>query len=219
MKKLHYIAALLLMTSATHTQAATIYTYTGNSFTDYWNFNTHSTDATLTTPDDIVTGNFVIESAMLPNRTYWILSGGPISSFSFTSGGSTISNENLLDFSGSLYPSGNPNFWVNTNALGEISHWFITLANQSSSAAIYSRFVEDGSLNYDQFSYVSSYSHSAEWVGYNTSSPGTWTQRDSNDPVPEPTTMVLFGLGISGLLGSKLKRKRREKTKDSGQLR
>jgi hypothetical protein len=187
-------------------QATTVFTYTGNNFTQI--IDQPFPDSTYTTSMNI-SGSFTIANPLAPNLSTNVT--GDLLSFSFSDGRSTITNLNA--------DSQFTNFIVTTNGTGNIVGWGILLIaidpvqsrllriqtnsgvddlaviDQCTSAAQGNcPDVASGFLGFDQASISN---------GGGTSPSGQW----SETPLPAALPLFATGLGALGLLGWRRKRK------------
>lgn len=164
-------------------RADAIYQYVGNDFT----FG----DGPYTTTD-AVTGTITLSAALADNLSD--AAATPLS-FSFSDGVQTISSTNA---SGS-------SFTLSTNANGQITGWFISLAIPSPSnvGPVVNSIVSNSTAgdNGDMYECLvtgqTGCTFAAFYEGLNDNLPGTWTELAS--AVPEPSTWAMMLLGFAGL--------------------
>lgn len=177
-------------------QADTTYTYTGNLFTQF--FGGDSCNSGLV-GECRITGSFTVAQALGPNFAFQVITP---KSWSFTDGNSTIDNSNTL------FVQGTPVFQVGTDANGDItkgSMWNIRLDSTANPAIT---LFTDGGLSsgvlpvgVDQ-SFVEVAACSAGCAVLDND-PGTWNVSSSDAAVPEPTSVLLVGSGLLGLIRRK----------------
>ena len=170
------ILAALPSTSAL---ADTVYTYTGNPFTT-------SHVGGIYTPSDFISGSFTVATPLAPDSPYGAITP---ESFTFSDGIQTFDASNTpLTF-----------FGVATDDTGNIVGWYISLLSV------------DGVSNLNTGNgYIVGVSDEAKIDQAGTidrvfvfNDPGTWTESSTDpSPVPEPSSIVLFGTGALGLAGS-----------------
>jgi PEP-CTERM motif len=148
--------------------ADTIYTYTGNPFTQF------SGGATCP-PVCSLSGSFTLEQPLPPHHGFDILFT-PLS-FSFTDGSTTINQLGPVDL-----------FGVHTDSQGVPDMWMIDVVSQSG-ASFASR---NSQLSGDQSCLNGCVVRASEEFN-----PGTWSVS------PEPSSLLLLGSGILGLVLSR----------------
>jgi len=180
-RSLSFAAALLaaVTVAAPRADAITIYTYTGNPFTDFWGSpNPYTTS-------DYVHGYFTTAAPLAASLTDYDITGVVLSWV-------------FHDFADNHLPitSGPPagfiltDTQVSTDGSGNIVEWKIGVTNGTLPVHYISTYntlgvttdIDDGSLF-----------GAAMYGAWNINSPGTWTM------TPEPSALVLLGAGIVGL--------------------
>jgi hypothetical protein len=175
--------SLLVLGLGAPAQADETYTYTGNPFTTF-------SGTAACSPVCSLSGSFTISSALGDNFAPAFLT---LESFSFTDGGFTFTPTNTA--------AGIQGIKVGTNSTGQINVWEIDLATASVGGiykgiygTIQTGFIFDESYVYDQN--TSSYLALAS----NSDNPGTWTASSSTASVPEPSGLILLGMGLLGVV-------------------
>jgi PEP-CTERM motif len=161
--------------------ADTVYTYTGNTYT----FN----NGDIYNPSGHISGSFALASPLGDNETLEVVN--PIS-FTFTDGTFTLTKT-------TVFPLFAASFEIETDASGNITAWNIGLQDIPFHYIFTENigpYVEDYAV--DPTAPVYAYAG-------NMQDAGTWTS-SAPSPVPEPSTILLFGTGILGTLGLLRKR-------------
>jgi hypothetical protein len=179
---------MLAALPSTSALADTMYTYTGNPFTQ--GNGSLFPDAPFTT-NDFVSGSFTVSTPLAAN-----LALGPINptSFGFSDGPATLTYFNT-NFSAASEVA------VGTDATGAITSWYVDLvASATPAIEIVTINIPGAAVDFGQLPSVPPSPLSREGVNLNT--PGTWTMSDSTpSPVPEPGSIALLGSGVLGLAG------------------
>lgn len=165
------VALTVAFFSTASAKANVIYTYTGNDFT--------SVNAPYTTNDKI-TGTLVFLWGLAPNLDD-VTDEIPLS-FSFSDGQQTLDSENAV-IVGSIS--------ISTNALGNITQWYIELWGDVPGNMSAELITEN--LGGNMFD-TSTPDIDADPFGSNQDKAGSWTMT-----VPEPSTVYLLGAGLLGL--------------------
>ena len=169
------------------------YTYTGNPFT-----NDQGTDTCP--PECSLSGSFAVSSALGVGLSYVELSP---TSYSFTDG-NTVWNQSDSTIDG---------FLMSTNGTGQITNWEIELVLNSGLQPWFFSANNGPNINcvgcfgtVDQTE--SSDSNSFTGIAYNGNDEGTWTV-GAVGRVPEPSSILMLGAGILGLLSTTRRRRQR----------
>jgi hypothetical protein len=192
----------LFLLSAERVAAATIYTYTGNSydFTGDSPFISGSYDTSMS-----VSGSFTLAAPLAPNTVQFVES--TVLSFSFSDGRTTISNANA-------YLPGTA-ILIGTGNLGEVTLWSIILADAPAPTALGEQralIQSDLVADFPEISACISIVQGSCLINADFAfalTPGTWSISETPEVVPLPATLPFFatGLGALGLLGWWRKRK------------
>ena len=169
------VLAALPSTSAL---ADTVYTYTGNPFTP--------SPVGIYTSSDFITGSFTVATTLAADSPYGAITP---ESFTFSDG---IQTFNSLSTSLAF-------FAVATDDTGNIVGWYISLTADDHVASLNTSTGNVIGVNdeakIDQAGTIDRV--------FARNDPGTWTESSTDpSPVPEPSSIVLFGTGALGLAGS-----------------
>ena len=171
----------ILVFGASAAHATVIYTYTGNTFTDFLGSpNPYTTS-------DYVHGYFTVATALAPSLTNADISA-QVTSFVFHD----FADEHL-PIDSSVLPAGffiSP--WVSTDAGGKLIYWGINVTN-----GIYTHYITTYSapgVSQDYNLDLGDLNAQAGPIAWNSDSPGTWSI------VPEPSALVLVSGGLLGLM-------------------
>jgi hypothetical protein len=161
--------------------ADTVYTYTGNTYT----FN----NGDIYNPSGHISGSFDLASPLGANETWEVVN--PLS-FTFTDGTFTLTKA-------TVFPEFAESFEIETDASGNITAWNIALED----IPFHYIFTENIGPYVSDYA-VDPFAPAYAYAG-NMQDAGTWTS-SAPSPVPEPSTILLFGTGILGTLGVLRKR-------------
>jgi hypothetical protein len=179
---------LFLVPSAT--SAGTIYSYTGNYFTDFE--DPPFPFEQIFTPSDRVTG-WMSFAAPLADQSF-----GPVvpDAYSFSNGFYTLTSSDVLLLSITNV----------TVTGGSISEWQLVFADVATLGAptgtaqnsVQTENVFSASIDLGGFTLVRPNSVISQEIGYGVI-PGDWQISSTPVPVPEPSFLALLSLGLAGL--------------------
>jgi hypothetical protein len=178
-----------VLLGVSHAAANTIYSYTGNDFTDI-SYIANAFD--IYTTNSSITGSFTVSTPLGANFDG---TNFPLIDYTFSDGAQTLNNDNSTD---NL-------FEINTNAAGAITAWAIEIIG-SVSGVNYSDAIDVLNLppSLEIFDEGSIESPNGAF-GYVDDDPGIWTV--SQTPLPAAFPLFATGLGALGLFGWRRKRK------------
>jgi hypothetical protein len=165
--KIGVVATLALGATCSSAFADTTYVYTGTDFTF---------DISPYTASEMVTGSITLSAPLADNLPLSFVL--PVA-FSFSDGVQTLSYAN----------TNSDTFVVSTNARGDITNWYISVAAVVSGIPL--ELIETSALIGDYG--LSAIAVPGSFVGAYTASPGMWS------PVPEASTWAMMAVGFVGL--------------------
>lgn len=174
------VVVFAIVLFASPSKADTIYTYTGNPFTDFFN--------TACPPTCNMSGFFTLSSPLAPNTVVFNLIPD---SFSFTDGSVTITDTNATV---SPFGSGQfSDFWVTTNSLGNIVVWNTQFF--SGPNFMFSGTNPPGCVGCGVIDTSGAFVNTVVGSAFVNDNPGTW----SVTPVPEPGSVLFITTGLLGV--------------------
>lgn len=199
------IAVLLLLPAAMY--GSVVYSYTGNGYTAF------PDGAAGYTGSNHITGALIVSDPLQANQSYaWGLGGlegTPTATDTFLGG---FISDGTITYSGPF--GANPgdqigNIFITTDASGNISQWYFgfCLIDCTANPNLFttSGIPSFGGVSVDA-TQASVNAPFDQWFGYNTDAPGTWSA--GVVPTPEPSSLMMLGSGMVGLLGVMRKRLR-----------
>jgi hypothetical protein len=180
-----FTLGLLCLTLPLPLSADTTYTYTGNNYTSC--FGTYCTGGPY-----VISLTFDVKAGtQLDNLTAGTNISTDVSTFSFVDGsGLSITQSN-----------GVGHFYVGTDASGDITSWNI---EGSAPYNIDISTQSNGTFATDETFAEPTVTSGETGSGWNVNEAGCWTNQAClpTSPVPEPSSLFLFGTGLAGLVGA-----------------
>jgi hypothetical protein len=192
MKKTIFVTCgVLAMCLAAPAKADSVESYTGNTY------STVPVPSSGYTTANVITATLTFQNSLPANASLAYGYGGlgtptatdPLLAFVISDGAATF---NLSD---------GINIFLVTGSQGQIVSWFVGACGAPCSSALnidtqFGLPAPFATLGYD----ASTQGASGITLAYNTDDPGTWTS------VPEPSSLLMLGIGILGLAGLSLKK-------------
>ena len=188
------LAFCLMLVPVVSNAAPVTYSYMGNNYESYYNSSYVSGEYT----SDMHVGiNLTTLNGPLPDGASYDVRPF-LSSWIFVDGRNRIDPDNGTAF---------PQFWQNVEVSGgEITKWKLSASAgdpfgvhgpKTVGIGISSRYGFTNDHDYSQMTPPEPDAFEASWA--RVDDPGVWSR--SQTPVPEPTTLLLFGAGLVGLAG------------------
>jgi len=184
------VISLFLTVTLASPAIAETYTYTGDPFSHF--------EYGATSPPYInFSGSFTYVPALAPG-TDFNLEVVPIFPYSFTDGVHIWTESNSV----------RDDFQVNTDLAGHIDSWWITLMiGQSGPGNTYEMAHSRGGQTMDGYDWMQG-NNPQFYASTESGEMGSWQGGGITPSVPEPSTMLLLGSGLLGLVGLRRKFKK-----------